>query len=158
MQCRLIHLHYLSISFFVLLADQISKWEAIKYLSAGVSVVLLPVLNFTLAMNRGAAFSFLDGASGWQNTFFITLATCICAGLLVWLMRLPEEEKCTAIGVGFILGGAIGNIVDRLHYGYVIDFIDAHIGVHHWPIFNVADSAVTLGVIFFFISMCRQKK
>jgi signal peptidase II len=110
-------------------------------------------LNMTLAHNYGAAFSFLAGAGGWQRWFFIVLASVVSVVLLVWLIRLPRREWMTGLGLGLILGGAIGNVIDRVRLGYVVDFIDVHFGGWHYPAFNVADSAITCGVILLLLDM-----
>lgn len=104
-------------------------------------------LNITLAHNYGAAFSFLSDAGGWQRWFFIVLASIVSLMLLVWLLRLPRREWVTALGLALVLGGAIGNLIDRVQLGYVVDFIDVHYAGWHYPAFNVADSAITCGVI-----------
>lgn len=103
-------------------------------------------LNITLAHNYGAAFSFLADAGGWQRVFFIVLASVVSLVLLVWLLRLPRQEWVTGLGLALVLGGAIGNLVDRIQLGYVVDFIDVHVAGWHYPAFNVADSAITCGV------------
>jgi signal peptidase II len=133
------------VSGFVLVVDQLSKWLANGALGLGESIGLLPMLAMTKAYNYGAAFSFLGSASGWQRWFFIALAIVVCTVLLVWLARLAQHERRTALALSLILGGAIGNLVDRVLYGYVIDFIDVYYQAWHWPTFNVADSAITLG-------------
>ena len=104
-------------------------------------------LNITLAHNYGAAFSFLSDAGGWQRWFFIVLASLVTLVLLIWLIRLPRAEWLTALGLALILGGAIGNLVDRIQLGYVVDFVDVYYKGWHFPAFNVADSAITCGVI-----------
>ena len=103
--------------------------------------------NITLAHNYGAAFSFLADAGGWQRWFFVVLAIVVSLVLLVWLIRLPRKEWMTGLGLGLILGGAVGNVVDRIRLGYVVDFIDVHFAGWHYPAFNIADSAITCGVI-----------
>ncbi len=108
-------------------------------------------LNITLAHNYGAAFSFLSNAGGWQRWFFIVLASGVSLVLLVWLLRLPRQDWMTGLGLALILGGAIGNLIDRVQLGYVVDFIDFHIDTWHYPAFNVADSAITCGVILLLI-------
>jgi signal peptidase II len=119
-------------------------------------------LNMTLAHNYGAAFSFLSSAGGWQRWFFIVLASAVSLVLLVWLIRLPRREWMTGLGLALILGGAIGNLVDRIRLGYVVDFIDFHIGGWHYPALNVADSAITCGVILLLLDVwlvsLRSKK
>ena len=124
---------------------------------------VLSWLNMTLAHNYGAAFSFLSSAGGWQRGFFITLASVVSAVLLVWLLRLPRREWLTGLGLALVLGGAIGNLVDRVRLGYVVDFIDVHFKGWHYPAFNVADSAITCGVALliidvFLISTRRKDK
>ncbi len=104
-------------------------------------------LNITLAHNYGAAFSFLSDAGGWQRYFFTVLASLVSLVLLVWLFRLKRREWVAGLGLSLVLGGAIGNLVNRLQLGYVIDFIDVHLRGWHYPAFNVADSAITCGVV-----------
>jgi len=110
-------------------------------------------LNMTLAHNYGAAFSFLSSAGGWQRWFFITLASVVSLVLLVWLLRLPRREWLTGLGLALVLGGAVGNLVDRVRLGYVVDFIDVHFSGWHYPAFNVADSAITCGVALLVIDV-----
>ncbi len=140
-------LRYLWISVLVLLLDQATKLAALKYLVRQSEIAILPFLNFTLVYNSGAAFGFLSSASGWQNTFFITIA--IIASLVIFLLlrRLQPQEKLMALGLALIFGGALGNLLDRLLYGYVVDFIDVYYRGWHWPAFNVADSAITIGAV-----------
>ncbi|MDT8408693.1 MAG: signal peptidase II [Wenzhouxiangellaceae bacterium] len=108
-------------------------------------------LNLTLAHNTGAAFSFLAGADGWQRWFFIAMASGISIFLVVWLWRLPLNARALPVALMLLLGGAIGNLVDRIRFGYVIDFIDVHYKSWHWPAFNIADSAIVVGVILMLI-------
>ena len=104
-------------------------------------------LNMTLAHNYGAAFSFLSDAGGWQRWRFSILAAVVSLVLLVWLLRLPRSEWPTAVSLALIIGGAIGNLIDRVQLGYVVDFIDVYYKDWHYPAFNVADSAITVGVV-----------
>jgi signal peptidase II len=136
---------WLSVSLLVLVLDQASKLLADAMLVLHQPVMLIPSLAITKAYNTGAAFSFLGDASGWQRWFFVGLALLVSIVLLVWLRRLKASERRTALALALILGGAVGNLVDRVIYGYVIDFIDVYYGSWHWPIFNVADSAITIG-------------
>ena len=108
-------------------------------------------LNMTLAHNYGAAFSFLSDAGGWQRWLFTGLASVVTLVLIAWLFRLPANEKLTGAALGLILGGAIGNLADRINHGYVVDFIDVYYRDWHWPAFNLADSAITCGVILLLI-------
>ena len=138
-------LKWLWTSSFVILLDQITKWVADHSLELHVQVPIMPSFNFTLVYNTGAAFSFLSGAGGWQRWFFSLLAILICIVLVVWLKRLHAHEKWIAIGLSLVLGGALGNLIDRLFYGYVIDFIQWYYKGFYWPTFNIADSAITVG-------------
>jgi len=138
-------LKWLWITAAVLLLDQGSKLLADSAMALHDPIVLLPSLALTKAYNTGAAFSFLGEASGWQRWFFSGLAVAVCGILLAWLRRLPATEWRTALALALILGGAAGNLVDRVIYGHVIDFIDVYYQTWHWPTFNVADSAITLG-------------
>ncbi len=131
----------------VVLVDQISKWWALSVLAFRQPVEVLPFFNLTLVFNRGAAFSFLAGAGGWQRLFFIGLALVIAAVLAVWLVRSAWRQRWLAAGLALILGGAIGNVIDRIRFGHVVDFLDFHAAGWHWPAFNIADSAITIGAI-----------
>ncbi len=106
---------------------------------------MLPVLDFTLLHNTGAAFSFLAGASGWQRWFFIGLAAVVSVVLVAWIWRTPRGEKLLPLALSLILGGALGNVIDRVEHGYVVDFIHVHWGAAYFPAFNVADTAITVG-------------
>jgi len=138
-------LKWLWVTVAVLLLDQGTKLLADSAMALHDPIVLLPSLALTKAYNTGAAFSFLGEASGWQRWFFSGLAVAVCGILLAWLRRLPATEWRTALALALILGGAVGNLVDRVIYGHVIDFIDVYYQTWHWPTFNVADSAITLG-------------
>jgi signal peptidase II len=129
----------------VLILDQCTKLLADAMLAGHQSVVLLPFLALRKAYNYGAAFSFLGDASGWQRWFFIILALLVIAVLAAWLRRLPAGDTRVRVALVLILGGAAGNVIDRLVYGYVIDFIDVFYGSWHWPTFNIADSAISVG-------------
>jgi len=110
------------------------------------SIELIPYFQLTYMRNQGAAFSFLSGAGGWQRWFFIGLAVIASVFICFWLKKLNRSQRWEAIAWSLVLGGALGNLIDRILYGYVIDFLDVYIGDWHWPAFNVADSAITLGV------------
>lgn len=135
---------YLVLATGVVALDQLTKYLATIHLVRG-SIELLPFLNLTLVHNTGAAFGFLNDAAGWQNLFFIAIATIACVVIVFMLRRMPSGEVLVGIGLALILGGALGNLIDRLLYGHVIDFIDFYYGSWHWPAFNVADSAITIG-------------
>jgi signal peptidase II len=138
---------YLWVSVVVIVLDQASKWAALKYLTRHVEMPLLPFLNLTLVYNTGAAFGFLSGASGWQNVFFIAVAVVASVIVVLMLRRLEAKDMQLVVALTLVLGGALGNLIDRLLHGYVIDFIDFYIGSWHFWTFNVADSAITIGAI-----------
>lgn len=136
---------WLWVSVVVLLLDQCTKLLADAMLTLHQSVAVVPYLSMYKAYNSGAAFSFLGDASGWQRWFFVALAMIVIGVLVVWLRRLPAHEVRTSLALSLILGGAAGNLIDRLVYGYVIDFIDVYYDSWHWPAFNVADAAISVG-------------
>ena len=136
---------WLWVSVVVLLLDQCTKLLADAMLVLHQPVAVVPYLSMYKAYNSGAAFSFLGDASGWQRWFFIVLAMIVIGVLVVWLRRLQAHEVRTSLALSLILGGAAGNLIDRLVYGYVIDFIDVYYGSWHWPAFNVADAAISVG-------------
>jgi signal peptidase II len=139
------------ISFLVIIADQASKYLAEEYLVLHQPVAVLPFLNFTLAYNTGAAFSFLHQAGGWQNTFFIIIAFVMSAILLVMLYKAPRKDLQFSISLWLVLGGALGNVIDRLRLQKVVDFIDFYVGDWHFAIFNVADMAISIGAFLLII-------
>jgi signal peptidase II len=138
---------WLGVTALVIVLDWFSKQRISEALELYRPREIFSWLNITLAHNYGAAFSFLSNAGGWQRGFFIVLGSVVSVVLLVWLLRLPRQEWRTGLGLALVLGGAIGNLVDRVQLGYVVDFIDVHFGGWHYPAFNVADSAITCGVI-----------
>jgi signal peptidase II len=140
-------LKWLWLSLFVILLDQATKYLADSLLAWGQPVPVLPFFNLTLLYNTGAAFSFLSNAGGWQRWFFILLALGVSAVLVHWLRRLPREQLRMALALSLILGGAIGNVIDRIWFGHVIDFIQLYYRDWYWPAFNVADSAITMGAV-----------
>ena len=130
----------------VVAADQFTKGLATGALQYGRPVEVLPWLNMTLQHNTGAAFSFLSDASGWQRYFFTGIAAVISVVLVAWLYRMPRGQVLLAVGLALILGGAIGNVWDRVSLGYVVDFISVHWQQRYFfPAFNIADSAITIG-------------
>lgn len=152
------NLSWLVVSVVVIVLDQITKLYFNQHLQLGQSIELLPVLNWTLAYNYGAAFSFLHDAGGWQRWFFSVLAIVVSSALVIWLSRL-KDAKFLALALALLLGGAIGNAHDRIAYGYVIDFIHVYYQTWHFPVFNVADCAITVGAIMLIIdSLFLEKK
>ncbi len=139
-------LRWLWLSLVVVGLDQLSKQLIESSFALYESVAILPMFNLVLVYNEGAAFSFLDDQGGWQRWFFILLATIVTAVLIGWLRRLSRREWLVACALSLIIGGAVGNLIDRIIYGHVIDFIDIYYSSWHWPAFNLADSAISLGV------------
>lgn len=139
-------LKWLGLSLLAIVLDQGSKLIIDSSMQLYQSIPVLPFFKITYVHNTGAAFSFLSEAGGWQRWFFAGLALGISIIIAVWLSRLQKHETLLAIALSLVLGGAIGNLIDRLAYGYVIDFLDVYYGTWHWPAFNIADSAITLGV------------
>lgn len=149
---------WLWISFFVLLTDILTKTWALKNLHVGEPLVILPILNFTLAFNTGAAFGFLNTQSGWQHILLGGLAILVSVWIVVWLYQTPRQHKLVNIALVFILGGALGNVLDRIRYGNVIDFLSFHIKDWYFAIFNIADSAICIGAVLLFFSLvCRKE-
>lgn len=144
------------LSLVIIILDQITKAMATANLTMFDPVAIMPMLNFTLMHNEGAAFSFLADAGGWQRWFFSVLAFVISIVLIVWIKRLKTEEKMLAVSLSLILGGAVGNLIDRVRFGYVVDFIDVYYDAMHWPAFNIADSAITIGAVWMIITSFRQ--
>jgi signal peptidase II len=142
---------WLLISALVVALDWWTKGLASAHLTLYRPLEVVPGLNLTLAHNYGAAFSFLSDAGGWQRWLFTALASVVTLVLFVWLLRLPAREKLTGVALSLVIGGAIGNLVDRVALGYVVDFIDVYYRDWHWPAFNVADSAITCGVILLLV-------
>lgn len=146
-------LAWLWLSLLVLVLDLATKEVVLDRFALGESIRIIPnLLDFTRVHNPGAAFSFLSDASGWQRWFFSALAVGISAMLAWWLHKAPRSDWKQCVPFALVIGGAIGNLIDRLRHGYVVDFIDAYIGQHHWPAFNIADSAIVVGVIFMVVT------
>ncbi len=148
------------LSLFVLIIDQGTKWLAETNLTFNEPVpVIEPFLNWTLAYNYGAAFSFLADAGGWQKWFFSGLALVMSIFLTVYLIKAPRKAKLLSFGLALVLGGAVGNLIDRLLHGHVIDFIHVHnADVWHYPIFNIADMGISIGVALIVIDMLFLEK
>jgi signal peptidase II len=142
---------------FVVLLDQVSKAWVLASFRYMESLVVTPFFNLVLVYNSGAAFSFLADAGGWQKWFFIVLALGISAWLLS-LLRQHADERLLPLALSLILGGAIGNVIDRLRFDAVVDFLDFHLAGYHWPAFNVADSAITVGVVLMLWHQFRYGK
>lgn len=135
---------WLAISLVVIILDQLSKAAINSHFVFGESLAVTPFFNLVLAHNTGAAFSFLHDAGGMQRWFFSAIAI-VASVWIVWLLRKHQSEKLFSFALAFILGGALGNLIDRIAYGYVVDFLDFYWGRYHFAAFNVADSAITCG-------------
>lgn len=146
---------WLLISAVIIIADQLTKLWMVKLLEGVQVIKLTSFLNLVLAYNKGAAFSFLASASGWQRYFF-TGVSIIAIVFILYFMRKNAGQKLFSWAFALILGGAIGNLIDRLLYGQVTDFIDFYIGTWHWPAFNIADSAITIGAVLFILDELRR--
>ena len=147
---------WLLLSVLVIVVDMITKQMAEALLEYANPVFVLPVLDFTLLYNKGAAFSFLADESGWQRWFFTTVSIGVSIMLVIWLKRLPRTAVLLPLALTLILGGAIGNLIDRILFGHVIDFISVHWENAYFPAFNIADSAITLGAILMGLDVIRD--
>jgi signal peptidase II len=165
-------LKWLWLSAAVVVLDQGSKYLASQLLDLYQSVEFIPLLQFTLLHNKGAAFSFLSSAGGWQRWLFTLLALFVSGVIVAWLRRLSAQERLQAAGLALILGGALGNVIDRIVLGYVVDFLDFYypaeqclplfskvmspVAQCHWPAFNIADSSIFVGVVILIIDSLRS--
>lgn len=139
---------WLMLSAVIFIVDQISKAKAYDYLTQHDGFLeITSWFNFTLVFNDGAAFSFLRGAGGWQRIFFIVFTILVVFGLFIWLLQ-QHTHRLQRCAIAMIIGGALGNLIDRIRLGHVIDFIHWHYHALSWPIFNIADSAISVGIAF----------
>jgi signal peptidase II len=168
-------MNWLWLSSLVVILDQVTKQVAEHSLLLHKPMAVFPTLNWTLMYNKGAAFSFLSQAGGWQRWFFIVLSSVISIALVIWLRKLNKSQRVLAGGIALILGGAIGNLVDRVLFGHVIDFVQVYyyaesclpgFGLSNysgdwqcmWPAFNVADAAIFLGACLLILDMFLEHK
>jgi signal peptidase II len=135
---------WLGLALIILIADQFTKTLILGYYQLGDSTKVLSFFNVVRVHNSGAAFSFLAGAGGWQRWFFTAIGV-VATVFIIWMLRSHSGQKLFAFALACILGGAVGNVVDRVLHGYVVDFLDFHWGGMHFPAFNVADSGITIG-------------
>ncbi len=154
---------WLWLSAFTVVLDQLTKYIAEAELLLHRAVAIFPGFNFTLMYNKGAAFSFLNDAGGWQRFFFVALSSIISIFLFFWLKQITRDEKqkdnqLLQIAIAFILGGAIGNLIDRAMTGEVVDFIQVYYATYYFPAFNIADSAITLGAGLLILDMIMESK
>jgi signal peptidase II len=145
-------LRWLLLSLSVVALDQLTKQIAESQLTPHQAVNLFPYFDWYLTYNTGAAFSFLADAGGWQRWMFTGIAIVISLVIIQWIRKLPAEETRTAVSLCLILGGAIGNLIDRVYLGHVIDFIQVWLGSYPWPAFNIADAAISIGAVLLVLS------
>ncbi len=148
---------WLWIAIVVFGLDRLTKYMAQEFLNPYSPLSVTPGFNLMLSYNKGAAFSFLDQAPGWQMWFFGTIAVAVSIAIIIWLTRLSARDRWVSIALSMIVGGALGNLWDRIHYGHVIDFIQWYVADFYWPVFNVADSAVCVGAAMLFVSTFFKK-
>ncbi len=139
-------IRWLALAALLAALDQLSKFAITRVMAVGAGIEITPFFNLVLVYNPGAAFSFLASASGWQRELFIALAL-VAAVWIVYLLRKYPRQTLFCFALSLILGGAIGNVIDRVAHGAVIDFLDFHLAGYHWPAFNLADSAITCGAV-----------
>ncbi len=147
---------WLAIAALVVVVDQITKQAIEHYFDFGGSLALTSFFNLVLAYNSGAAFSFLADAGGWQRWFFTAVAL-LASAIIVYLMRKHADEPRFCLALSLILGGALGNLIDRILLGHVVDFLDFHAAGYHWPAFNVADLAISVGAVILVVESFRRK-
>ena len=150
---------WLPVAAAVVVLDQLSKAWIVHHVNYGAVVHLLPVLDLTLRYNSGAAWSLLAGAGGWQRWLFAGLALAVGLGLLVWLRRIDARvHRLLAFALALIMAGAVGNLIDRLYLGHVVDFILAHWNDSEFPAFNIADSSITVGAALLLLDAWTDRK
>jgi signal peptidase II len=147
---------WLELSIVIITIDLLTKYLATQHLQLYVPEPVFAHFNLMLAHNSGAAFSFLADAGGWQRWFFAAIAVTVTAVMVVWIYRLRPNQKWLACALALVIGGALGNLWDRMTLGYVVDFLDFYWGNYHFPAFNVADSAITVGAVMLIIDMIRN--
>lgn len=149
--------HWFLLSILVIIVDQASKYWVEAALTPYKPMPVIPMLNITLAYNTGAAFSFLSGTGGWHRWFFAGFSLVVSIILIIWLWRIPSTDRLQSLGVSLILGGAVGNLIDRGVNGYVVDFIDAYYKYHHFATFNLADAAICIGAAALILDLLLRK-
>jgi signal peptidase II len=146
------------ISIIILVLDQWTKQAVVNSMQLYESIEIVPFFNFTYVHNYGAAFSILYDAGGWQRYFLSIIALGVSGLILWWLKSTTRHQLLLPVAFSFILGGALGNVYDRIMHGYVIDFLDLYYGTSHWPAFNIADSAIFIGAVLLIIDMFINKE
>ena len=142
---------WLAVALTLCVFDQVLKHVVVTYLTYGVPYPVAPGFNLTLLHNTGAAFSLFDDASGWQRWFFTGITVVVSAGIVIWLAMIESKQRWTPLALALILGGALGNLVDRVYLGYVVDFIQIYYQHWSWPAFNLADSVICVGAVMLIV-------
>lgn len=150
--------HWFAFSIIVIICDQVSKYWVGITLTPYKPMPVIPMLNLTLAYNTGAAFSFLSGAGDWHRWFFAGFSILMSTILIIWLWRTHNQSHLQSTGISLILGGALGNLIDRGLHGYVIDFIDVYYNNHHFATFNLADSAICVGAAILVLDLLIHRE
>lgn len=148
---------WLLLSLGILVLDQLSKYWVDLHFTPWVPYPVFSGFNITLAWNNGAAFSFLSGAGEWHRWFFVVFSLLMSVVFVIWLRRLPENAVLQPLAIALLLGGAAGNLIDRLFFGYVVDFLEVYYQNWHWPVFNIADSAIFVGAVLLMLDLLRNK-
>lgn len=142
--------HWYALAGLVIVLDQLSKWLVLENIGFGETIYFAPFWNWVLTFNPGAAFSLLADQPGWQRWFFTVLALGISGWIAVMLRQHPQQ-KLLSLALSLVMGGALGNVIDRVRFGAVVDFVQWHVAGYYWPAFNVADSAITLGAVLLIV-------
>ncbi|MGH8633422.1 MAG: signal peptidase II [Burkholderiales bacterium] len=148
---------WLALAALIVVADQLAKYAAVQHLAINKAVAVTPFFNLVLVYNSGAAFSILSDAAGWQRGLFVAIAL-IASAWIVFLLRKYPHQRRFALALSLVLAGAVGNVIDRILIGAVIDFLDFHALGYHWPAFNIADSAITCGAVLLVWDALRPRK
>ena len=147
---------WLAIAAVIVVVDQAVKYAVVQYFSSHPPIAVTSFFNLLLVYNTGAAFSFLSDAAGWQRGFFIAIALA-ASGWLIWLLRRDPRPGLFTVALTLVLAGAVGNMIDRIVIGSVVDFLDFHAFGYHWPAFNIADSAITCGAVMLVLDAFRPE-
>jgi len=150
--------HWFILALGIVLVDQLTKWLAVNLLMPGYPFEIMPMFNFTLGFNKGVAFSFLNEAGIWGRLFTAGFSFIVSIILVVWIMRTALSDRLQLTALSFILGGAVGNLIDRAYSGYVVDFIQLYYKNYSWPIFNIADSAICIGAALLLVDLCKSRQ